>query len=678
LNVACGDNHTLALSKNNKIYSTGCGIKGQLGNGNEENCNDFVEIRTKRIIIQIAAAGDTSMALASNNVILYWGQMEFESNFSNLAESLGEVSHSFVKVNPNVPVEVPDDFGPVAKIACGPEYMVILTSSGNFWSWGKGLGLINDAYTNGVFNPIRHQFFDSMAVIDVFPGKKHIGVLLANGKCYFWGNNKYGQLSCPSSDQIKNPQLCNQLANMRVLKISCGKSHTAVIYDYWAEMIVKMMQGGIPDNKIEILKSAIEESPTPVTTFYLSYADTMIKKDIDVFRNNVSTIERIFPFLKKKIPYSLLKISKQFLDFGLKNQFCEISSPLKDTFSITNIGDINSLVNFEFPAIKDGSLSLKITPKEALIKPNKSFEFQVDLIFEHPYKLKSPLYVITKDSKYIILLDIESKLSNLKFEINVNEIVPTKKLGHGASGTVWSGNWRGTPVAVKEWHMEFLNSKILQQFQNEVDLISSLRHPNIVLFMGASATYNHVCIVMEILDAGSLYDVLHDNSIKLSLSRKVKMATDAVKGLVYLLGCNVLHRDLKSLNLLVSKNFFVKVADFGLSIALSKPILNSYSAPKGTYQWMAPEVAKSGIFSEKSDVYSFGVILWELLTRNDPFPDIDRFKILSKVLEGYVHPLPPDCPPDWKKLIEDCTALNPDDRPTFTSILMKLQSTTFE
>ncbi len=98
-------------------------------------------------------------------------------------------------------------------------------------------------------------------------------------------------------------------------------------------------------------------------------------------------------------------------------------------------------------------------------------------------------------------------MEGLAKELTINDIKWRKSLGGGASGTVWAGEWHGTKVAVKEWPRYTMSTKMLQQFIHEVELISSLSHPNIVLFMGSCATSKHVCIVMELLDGGSLYDV---------------------------------------------------------------------------------------------------------------------------------------------------------------------------
>jgi serine/threonine protein kinase len=110
--------------------------------------------------------------------------------------------------------------------------------------------------------------------------------------------------------------------------------------------------------------------------------------------------------------------------------------------------------------------------------------------------------------------------------------------------------------------------------------------------MGACATHENVCIIMEYLELGSLYKLLHNFQYKNEFPRRVRMAKDTVQGMIYLLDKGFLHRDLKSLNLLVSKTLEVKVADFGLSKTKDIESQTSKSStshgPTGTYLWMAP------------------------------------------------------------------------------------------
>ncbi|KAL6578953.1 copper transport protein ctr1 [Orobanche minor] len=160
-----------------------------------------------------------------------------------------------------------------------------------------------------------------------------------------------------------------------------------------------------------------------------------------------------------------------------------------------------------------------------------------------------------------------------------------------------------------------------------VAIMKRLRHPNIVLFMGAVTEPPNLSIVTEYLSRGSLYRLLHKPGAKEALDerRRLSMAYDVAKGMNYLHKCNPpIVRDLKSPNLLVDRKSTVKVCDFGLSRLKAKTFLPSKSAA-GT--WMAPEVLRDEPSNENLDLYSFGVILWELMTLPQPWGNLNPAQV---------------------------------------------------
>ncbi|PKI35987.1 hypothetical protein CRG98_043616 [Punica granatum] len=187
-----------------------------------------------------------------------------------------------------------------------------------------------------------------------------------------------------------------------------------------------------------------------------------------------------------------------------------------------------------------------------------------------------------------------------------------------------------------------------------------LRHPNIVLFMGAITQPPQLCIVTEYLPRGSLYKLLHRtvDREKLDERRRLNMAYDVAKGMNYLHKRNppIVHRDLKSPNLLVDKTYTVKVCDFGLSRSKANTYLSSKTAA-GTPEWMAPEVLLDMPSNEKSDVYSFGVILWELATLQQPWSHLNPAQVIAAVgLKGKRLDIPQDLNPRVASIIEACWA----------------------
>ncbi|KAM0923538.1 hypothetical protein ACQ4PT_005478 [Festuca glaucescens] len=135
----------------------------------------------------------------------------------------------------------------------------------------------------------------------------------------------------------------------------------------------------------------------------------------------------------------------------------------------------------------------------------------------------------------------------------------------------------------------------------------------------------------------------------------------------------VVHRDLKSSNLLVDKNWTVKVADFGLSRLKLETFLTTKTG-KGTPQWMAPEVLRNEPSNEKSDVYSYGVVLWELATQKIPWDTLNTMQVIGAV--GFMDhrlEIPSDVDPQWASMIESCWDSDPQLHPSFQELLERLR-----
>uniref|UniRef100_A0A803N5Y8 non-specific serine/threonine protein kinase n=1 Tax=Chenopodium quinoa TaxID=63459 RepID=A0A803N5Y8_CHEQI len=260
-------------------------------------------------------------------------------------------------------------------------------------------------------------------------------------------------------------------------------------------------------------------------------------------------------------------------------------------------------------------------------------------------------------------------------EISWDEITLGERIGLGSYGEVYRGDWRGTEVAVKRFLDQDIYGESLEEFKSEVRIMKRLRHPNVVLFMGAITRPPNLSIVTEFLHRGSLYRLLHRPNNQLDERRRLRMAFDAARGMNYLHTCSpvIVHRDLKSPNLLVDKNWVVKVCDFGLSRMKHNTYLSSRSTA-GTAEWMAPEVLRNEPSDEKCDVYSFGVILWELCTLQQPWGGMNPMQVVGAV--GFQHrrlDIPDDIDPTIADIICKCWQTDPKLRPTFTDIMAALK-----
>ncbi|KAK1406348.1 hypothetical protein QVD17_41642 [Tagetes erecta] len=275
----------------------------------------------------------------------------------------------------------------------------------------------------------------------------------------------------------------------------------------------------------------------------------------------------------------------------------------------------------------------------------------------------------------------ESTLSEVSLEdvadceIAWEDITLGERIGLGSYGEVYRGDWHGTDVAVKKFLDQEITAESLEEFKSEVSIMKRVRHPNVVLFMGAVTRAPHLSIVTEFLPRGSLYKLLHRPNNQLDIRRRLRMALDTARGMNYLHNCTpvIVHRDLKSPNLLVDKNWVVKVCDFGLSRMKNSTFLSSRSTA-GTAEWMAPEVLRNEPSDEKSDVYSFGVVLWELCTLQQPWGGMNPMQVVGAV--GFQHrrlEIPDDLDPVIADIITKCWQTDPKLRPTFADIMAALK-----
>ena len=263
------------------------------------------------------------------------------------------------------------------------------------------------------------------------------------------------------------------------------------------------------------------------------------------------------------------------------------------------------------------------------------------------------------------------------WRIAYEDLKEIEQIGEGASSIVYRGTFRGEKdVAIKKLKYEKLKGSKLRVFQREVSILATAEHPCLLHLVGATDT-PPFCIVTEWLDGGSLYQLLHKN-VPVTPSEKTLIAFDIARGMQFLHSRQVLHRDLKSPNVLLDKNKRAKICDFGYSrVADSTDIMTKNV---GTPHWMAPELldANSG-YDMKVDVYSYAIVLWEILTRNVPYRGLESAQIIARVLTTDLRPpMPEEAPPEIALLIRQCWDRDPRARPTFTDILRRFKSGMFQ
>eukprot|EP01120_Amphizonella_sp_Union-15-10_P008947 TRINITY_DN3303_c0_g1_i1.p1 TRINITY_DN3303_c0_g1~~TRINITY_DN3303_c0_g1_i1.p1 ORF type:complete len:610 (-),score=109.22 TRINITY_DN3303_c0_g1_i1:80-1909(-) len=258
-------------------------------------------------------------------------------------------------------------------------------------------------------------------------------------------------------------------------------------------------------------------------------------------------------------------------------------------------------------------------------------------------------------------------------EIADHEIVFEESafIGKGSYGNVYRGMCRGKRVAIKV-PKEQLPPRKLEQFRQEVDIMSKIFHPNIVLFMGANTQSDRIKIVTE-LCVTDVEKILRSDK-PLTMYERMQMAKGAALGMNWLHGIvNIIHRDLKSANLLVAEDGTVKVTDFGFG-EIFEAGTSFKGTAKGTPLWMAPEVMLGKETNEKRDVYSFGIILWEFISRKEPFSQFKDWSTFKKAvaIQGVRPPIPSDTLPSLRHLIQNCWHPDYKKRPSFEEIIFRL------
>lgn len=264
----------------------------------------------------------------------------------------------------------------------------------------------------------------------------------------------------------------------------------------------------------------------------------------------------------------------------------------------------------------------------------------------------------------------KSLLPYEEWNIEFSELTVGTRVGIGFFGEVFRGIWNGTDVAIKVFLEQDLTSENMEDFCNEIAILSRLRHPNVILFLGACTKPPRLSMVTEYMEMGSLYYLIHlsGQKKKLSWRRRLKMLRDICRGLMCIHRMKIVHRDLKSANCLVNKHWTVKICDFGLSrIMTDSPVGDTSSA--GTPEWMAPELIRNESFSEKCDIFSLGVIMWELCTLSRPWEGVPPERVVYAVANEGSRLEIPEGP--LGRLITDCWA-EPHERPNCEEILSRL------
>lgn len=261
------------------------------------------------------------------------------------------------------------------------------------------------------------------------------------------------------------------------------------------------------------------------------------------------------------------------------------------------------------------------------------------------------------------------KIPKYEWEVDMADIEIDSEIGRGSFGTVYRGSYLGAQVAVKRLHSHVEEAEI-PSFLKEIAILSQLKHPNIIQFLGASLD-GDLSLVTEFCGLGDLRSYLTKKS-PVDPFVKVSFALQVAEGLSYLHNQQppIVHRDLKCTNILISDDLQVKVSDFGLSNSDNARSTNRL----GTLNWLAPEVLRgTAKYSAQADIYSIGMCMYEIASDGkSPYHDMMPLQIVRAIDESEKPIIPEGCNPVLVRLMTACWADEAQARPTLSQIISEL------
>eukprot|EP00741_Cyanophora_paradoxa_P008505 tig00001336_g8230.t1 len=283
----------------------------------------------------------------------------------------------------------------------------------------------------------------------------------------------------------------------------------------------------------------------------------------------------------------------------------------------------------------------------------------------------APLKKDDRLQRYLTQLELVEKVRGTLTEVAIRDLKTVSNLGEGSFGKVTLCEWNDREVACKTLMMREMSGTDVEDFRKEIEIMSRLRHENIVEFLGATLS-PPFCIVTEYMPRGNVWELLRRRSRPLSLPELAKIALHVARAMAYLHSRDIIHRDLKSANILLDGELNAKICDFGLSRVKAEG--QKMTRGVGSVCWSAPEMFGNKRYGLKIDVFAFGIVLWELITGSIPYLGMASATIMAHVLAGKrpqmqpatrAHPL--------AQLMAKCWAQEPGNRPDFTEVVSTIE-----
>lgn len=433
--------------------------------------------------------------------------------------------------------------------------------------------------------------------------------------------------------------------------------------------------------------------------------------DISFVSSGRASIDNIFPSLdnelspvKSRISFSELdnqgfdsyQLGRRSVDINTDMSFSSFDSP-RTSFS-SNTEDVEAEMRRLKLELTRTMEMYSTACKEALTAKQKAMELQKWKL-EEQQKIEESRVTEDSDDKQNTKSTESQRKANTETlfsqydtryrKYSIEEIEEateyfsaTRRIGEGGYGPVYKCHLDHTPVAVKVLRPDAAQGR--SQFQQEVEVLCCIRHPHMVLLLGACPEYG--CLVYEYMQNGSLEDcLLRKNKIPpLSWQHRFRIAAEICSGLLFLHQTKpepIVHRDLKPANILLDRNFVSKIADVGLARLVPPSVQDSVTqyrmtSAAGTFCYIDPEYQQTGMLGVKSDVYSLGVMFLQIITAKPPMGlthHVDR-AIKKGTFAEMLDPGVPDWPVEealgFAKLSLLCAELRRKDRPDLGKVVM--------
>lgn len=631
IQIECGGLHTLALTNRNRVFASGFGDTYALGLDKPETICTFNEITwfAKNLgytdnIEKIACGVSHSGCIAGGKVYL-WGilglnsQLHFKTpvlvSLPNKGSVMTSTSHvNISKDNMNLRKSQKSMLmsNEPNDLKLGDLLTVVLTKKGEVYTMGdNSFGQLGDSKQNAEFYPNFQKVatLDGVDVMSIAVGNNHVLCFERETRnVYGWGNNSQHQIFPGTKEEmIENPKLISNLKGAQVSRIFAGP-HTSFCF---------------AKNTPDFGLNAPETNQQSKSNYE---HESVLKTELESVRKTNGGLQTENEKLKGEV-------------LGLSNL----------------IGSLEKE--------KLGWVTTNATTKRGFFSNAATQTTMAD-------DSGNEMFDVMQHFKKKLKIDRTLKPD---FEIDFNELTIEKRIGEGGFGIIYRARWRESTIAVKVLKPDLMREETIKDFQNECYAMESLRHPNICMFMGACTKLPNLAIVLEYCSKETLWKLLQNKEIHLTWEDNRRIAIDIAKGMNYLhtFAVPILHRDLKSQNILMDEGYRPKIADFGWTRKMAEKMTGKI----GTYQWMAPEVIKSQKYTEKADVFSFAIILWEIASREPPYRNVGGAQVSLEVVNNDLRPnIPKSTPESFAKLMKKCWDRNCEKRPSFKEIIREIEN----